>query len=119
MADLMPIQVLITSGREDVERAVLGLNTALVAASSGVDVVVFFSLLATRWTCLGDDSPRVPALIELLLETGAQLECCAACLEEHCVAGGDALPQLRHGIRPSGLAKVAQRAATGVQTLSF
>lgn len=119
------LQILITAGLEDADRAALGLNTALVAQSGGVKSHVFFTLRGTHWACQSttEDSSRgdILEIIGQLQALGAQLSCCTKCLDRHCEmpTEGDYDRLLADGIRPAGLASVAQRAASGVQSLTF
>ena len=119
------LQILITTGLEDADRAALGLNTALVAQSGGVQTYVFFTLRGTYWACRTErkELPRADVfeIIHQLEALGAKLSCCSKCLDQHCYlpADEDATSLLKEGIRPAGLASLAQRAASGMPTLTF
>lgn len=119
-----PIQVIITCGPEDPEKAVLGLQTALTAASSGVETSVFFTLRATQWTCatvrdvVGAD--RIAELIDAVQTCGGEIESCSACLDKYCADSAQrGHENLRQGVRPGGLASLVRRAARGANTITF
>ncbi len=120
--DAIGLQVVVAHGPKDAERALLALNAALVAASSGVEATVFFTLRGTHWACaraaLGPATEEIDAAIQGLQEAGAHFECCSACLDRYCMDTGSA-GGLRPGIKIAGLATLVQRAAGGVPTLSF
>ena len=116
--------VLVTPGKEDPDRALLGLNTALVGASSGVDVTVFFTLRGTQWACAAQPATpitdEVMAVLGALEESGARLECCSACLDKHCVeAARSPRSGLREGVELVGLASMVQQSMAADATLSF
>ncbi len=119
------LQVLITTGAEDGDRTALGLNTALVAQSSGVETHVFFTLTGTYWACRepceGEPRPDVLELVDQLGALGAQLSCCTQCLDKHCIPSETSGQSgtLRPGIRPAGLASVVKRATTGMPSITF
>ena len=124
MTDSVPLQVLVTHGAEDVPKVRLGLHTALIAASAGVEVTVFFTLRGTLWSCADgrglSEAEEIGGLLSSLVESGAELQCCSACLEEHCLeAARDPERGLRPDIRLAGLASVARRASSGANTLTF
>lgn len=120
----VPLQVIVTSGPEDPEKVVLALQTAMTAASSGVETSVFFTLRATQWTCAAvrdfAGAAKVVELIDMVRDCGAVLESCSACLDKYC-ASGDARghESLRAGIEPGGLAGLVRRATQGANTLTF
>ena len=119
------LQVLITTGLEDADRAALGLNTALVAQSGGVQTHVFFTLRGTYWACRNHrkDLPRTDVLeiIDQLSALGSKLSCCTKCLDQHCMLpdASESSSLLKQNIRPAGLASIAQRAASGMPSLTF
>ena len=117
------MQVIVTHGNEDPGRVALALKTALTAVSSGVQVVVFHSLRATRWSCqdwdVGEDPHGIAALLTQLEEVGVRLECCSACLSKYCSAVVEENGELRNGFIRAGLMTLVQRTATGVPTLTF
>ena len=124
MASDTRLQVLITRGYEDPDLALLGLSTALVAASSNVDVTVFFTLRGTQWACRaqGDIASveRVRESIDNLRAAGARLECCSACLSKYCnPAAQSSEDVLQAGMEPAGLVSLVQRATNGASTLTF
>lgn len=119
------LQILITSGPEAVDRVVFALNLALTAASSNIPVVVFFTLGATLWSCVRaskevEGGEQVTELIDAVIAIGGRFESCSACMQKYCAGPAAEGPGgLREGIRPSGLATLVRRAASGVNTLTF
>ncbi|QDV05445.1 DsrE/DsrF-like family protein [Planctomycetes bacterium Poly30] len=119
------LQILITTGLEDADRTALGLNTALVAQSSGVETHVFFTLRGTFWACRTQRKelprPDILDIIEQLGALGAKLSCCTKCLDQHCMLPehAESSSLLRADIRPAGLASIVNRAASGMPSLTF
>ncbi len=115
--DTRGLQVLVFSEEED--RVVFGLNMALTAALSGREVAVFFALGAARWVCAEHEGPCGPTgLVRQLVEVGAELHCCSACVHEHCHAeqGEGALLE---GVRRGGLASLVKRVSETHQALTI
>ncbi len=111
------LQLILTS--EEPEKVRFGLNMALVAASSTVEVVVFFALKSARFVCAkhGDDR-KILDLIATLRELGVELLCCSACAHEHCGVDSQSSP-LVEGVRDAGLASVVQRASKDFTTITI
>lgn len=123
-AAVSPIQVIITAGPEDPEKVVLGLQTALTAASSGLETSVFFTLRATQWTCATvrdvAGGERIAELIDAVHTCGGEIESCSACLDKYCAQSAQrGHENLRHGVRPGGLASLVRRASRGANTITF
>ena len=118
------MQVLVTRGREDLDMARLGLNTALTAASSGIPVTVFFTLRGTQLACAAHDASDPAAdvigLLHSLVDLGAELECCSVCLDKYCIDQAvDPTRGLHESVRLAGLASVVRRSSEGVSTITF
>jgi len=115
------LQVILTTGLEDPERAAFGFGTALVAASAGVSVIVFLSIQSPVWACADLNSAegveRVSHVLEQAVEAGVQIEACSTCFDKFC--SGRARPELRDGIRIAGMLSVVQRSTEGVPTITF
>jgi predicted peroxiredoxin len=114
-------QFIIASGPEDAHRATLGLASALAAASSGINVVCFFTMRGAMWT--GDVDPqelpvpgfdRVKTFIAALVEEGVRMEACASCVESNLDAPRDASgrKQLASGFVLAGLPEATIRMMT-------
>lgn len=121
------LQLVLTSGPEDADRAKLALHTGLAGLATGLTVTVFFTLRATHWACsIRPEHPanaEIEGLLEKVRQLGGALECCSACAETHCetplepAVGGST--KLRAGVRAAGLTSIVRRAASGAQTLTF
>ncbi len=129
------VQVVLTTGAKDPARARLGLEAALAAVASGVEVSVFLTLDATAWAC----EPRrfvcgteVYALLDQLQELGALIACCSACASDQCGSGGGKrraaagpvaveppVVATTSGIQLLGLTALMERVAMGVPTVTF
>lgn len=112
------LQVLVSSSEE--ERVLFGLNLALVAASSGISVTVFFALGSARWVCAEHASAGpVVDLIQQLAESEVPLHCCSTCVHEHCHDGDGLEVPLVDGVRRSGLASMLKRSVDGCETITI
>ncbi len=110
------LQVLLLSESE--ERVSFGLNLALAAAASGVRVSVFFALRSAHWVCAScTDKPSIQDLILTVAEQGVVLQCCSACIHEHCGAQVEG-NLLIEGVHPAGLASMVQQATMTTQTIT-
>ncbi|MCB9890590.1 MAG: DsrE family protein [Planctomycetes bacterium] len=128
------VQVILTTGPSDVARAVLGLQAALAAVASGVDVDVFLTLDATEWACEPRDrvgGKEVYSLLDQLDCLGARITCCSACASEKCSQtqhdvcdlqldeGGTTAVVTHSTVRLTGLATLMERVSSGVPTVTF
>lgn len=116
--DKYDLQVVITSGPELPEKAVIGFATALSAATSGVTVTTVLAMRGAVWAaeCQGTEIsvegyPCVGELIELIEESGGTVRGCSSCVDQYCPAPldekGDKI--LRKGIERVGLNVVTLR----------
>ena len=97
MAHVKPqaLQVLIVSGPEALDRAVLGFAFALSATTCGAQVTVVLALEGTRW--MNENLPAarqtvngfasIADYLALLAESGAVVRLCSSCVEACCTAG--------------------------------
>jgi predicted peroxiredoxin len=86
------LQVLITSGPEALDRAVLGFAFALSATTCGADVTVVLALEGITW--IKKDTPEahqtvngfasVADYMTLLADGGAVVRLCSSCVEHDC-----------------------------------
>ena len=118
------LQVMVSAGVDDLQRAELALQTALAAASCQVDVTVFLTQDGGAWGCKarhGEAAAKVHDLVDTLLQLDVAIECCSVCAERLC--GGTSLIDewggLREGVEAVGLVTFASRAATGTPTITF
>ena len=114
------LQILVCSGPEDVQRAVLGFASALAAVASGSHVVVALSMHGAHWAADSEGReegvhgfPPIHDLIEQIAEAGGRLEACATCIENYCPSpvGPDGLKILRAPFVRVGLGIIAMRMA--------
>lgn len=87
------IQIIICSGRKDIEKITAGLAMALSCASSGARVVVFLTMEAAAFadphegkTVVIHGFEPIQKYFELLLEENVCLEACTSCVENYCYA---------------------------------
>ncbi|MEZ6015928.1 MAG: DsrE family protein [Planctomycetota bacterium] len=117
------LQVIITSGPEDPDKALFGLQLALVSISSGTPTRVFLTLRASQWACArslsGAGASEVYLALEGLVAAGAEVGACSACLHKHCSVDSEDSSTLRAGIRPAGLMSVVHKTMSGAKTLTF
>jgi len=122
--DDFQLQVIIASGNEQTEKAVLGFAFALAAASTGSRVVLFFTMNGAQWTdeALGGDSivngfETINTYWELLTELNAVFEGCTSCVENYCHSQ-DNRCLLRKNMVLAGLSTASIRALS-VPTVVF
>jgi len=89
------LQVIITSGREACERAIVGFGLALAAAATGTQVVVWLSMRGAEWAVKtqGHQSdvagfPSVAEYIGMIQEHGGRIELCSTCIGNACMLQG-------------------------------
>jgi predicted peroxiredoxin len=114
------LQVLIASGPEAVDRAVLGFAFALAATTCGADVTIVLTLKGTAWakkdipearqTVTGFSS--VGEYMDILADSGAVVRLCSSCAERNCTMdwNQNALPPSALHV---GLAEVVLRTVRG------
>jgi predicted peroxiredoxin len=111
-----------THGGESPERAMLPFVAANVAASAGVDAVVFCTVdavnLGTDGGADGIESEGLPPLSELftqVVDNGGRVWLCGACTKPR----GITEDMLAKGATIVGAAKVVEELASGAQAVSF
>lgn len=106
------LQIFISAGPNEVPKATIGFATALAAAVSGEDVVVFLTGPGAYWaskdhgdveSAPGFDS--VASYMEMLWEADARIEGCTACLVHY----RDQTVPLHEGVIEAGLSVAAIR----------
>jgi predicted peroxiredoxin len=121
------LQILIISGAEAPEKAVLGLATALSAVHSDVKVKVLFAMRGALWCAPAEGNsllvpgyPPVGELIATLIEEGVSVAGCSSCIEQYCPAERDesGRAKLRPGIGTEGLSVITLR-MTHCPTVTF
>lgn len=121
------LQVIISSGTDNVQQVVLGFSAALAAAQMGTNVTVVFTMLGAHWASdsVGLDKPvpgfpSIAELKEMLIESAVTLEACSTCIENYCLApiGADGKRILPSPITRVGLGLIASRMPS-VNTVVF
>ena len=114
------LQIVLTTGVSDVERAAFAFNSALVSASSGLDITLFLAMEAPEWACEGslegESSREAASILDRAVEAGVSVEACSACFDRFCQ--GDRKPELRDGFRLAGLLTFVRRSLE-VPTVTF
>lgn len=121
------VQVVITAGPREADKALLGLRAALAAAAGGLHTDVFLTLEATDWACRDrfvDGAERAHEAIDQLQALGATVTVCSACATDRCsedrdTATGATAVATRSGIALLGLTTLMDRLADGVPTITF
>ncbi len=122
------LQVVLTAGPAQRERATLGLQAALAAAASGIATSVFLTLDATAWACeprAVPDGATVYELLDHLAGFGVEVTCCSACAMDLCGTrsaaggGGRGGAATHDGVSLTGLTGLMERVAAGVPTITF
>jgi len=112
------LQIIINSGPELPEKAMLGFAAALSAASSGVSVTTVLAMRGAAWAAesMGNEIsvpgyPSVGEMIALIMESGGTVRGCSSCVDQYCPAprGEDGEKVLREGIVRVGLNVVTLR----------
>ena len=86
------LQVLIASGPEAVDRAVLGFALAVSAASSGIKVTVILALKGIAWAQQNIRAAKqkvngfssIEDYVNILGDSGAVIRLCSSCVENNC-----------------------------------
>lgn len=124
------MNVILTTGSEDVARASFGLDAAISAAASGFETLVFLTLNASEWACESFDTElyrEIDERIASLLAMGVTMTCCSNCAVEHCAndaqrhARSTAVQAAatRPGIDGIGLTTLMKTLAQGGSTVTF
>ena len=121
------LQILISSGPENPERAVLAFSVAAAALSAGTDVLVYLVMSGARWAlksqgneaCVPGFAP-VSALIDVVQAAGGTIQVCSNCgAGNHCGSTKEQEAcELRPGITTAGLVPIATRIGK-TPTLTF
>jgi predicted peroxiredoxin len=118
------LQVIISSGQEQAEKAVLGFAFALAASSTGSRVVLFFTMNGAQWTdqSLGAEEvvngfETIDTYWDLLTELDAVFEGCTSCVENYCHTQNNKCT-LRKNMVLAGLSTASIRALS-VPTVVF
>jgi predicted peroxiredoxin len=119
------LQIIICSGPQEANRAILGFAAALAARACGMSVTLFLVMDGAQWA-LSSEGNEVQApgfqpvaqLLESILAAGGRIEVCSNCVEGACGAPPESGSQLRPGIVFGGLAAVAIRMGQ-VPTVTF
>jgi predicted peroxiredoxin len=123
----LDLQLLLTSGPEAPERAVLALAAALSAAHSKIRARVVLAMRGAIWAAEREGNvesvagyPPVGELIAMIVEDGGSVVGCSSCIDQFCPApiGDDGLKILRGGITREGLSAITIR-MTQVPTVTF
>lgn len=121
------IQIIITSGMEAPEKAVLGLAMALSNAVIDLPVVVFFTMKGAMWADRSHGNEvavnkfdTIAHYLDMLNDYGVRLEACTTCVENCCPATlhPDTQHPMRDGFVLAGLSTAALR-ATQIPTVVF
>jgi predicted peroxiredoxin len=124
---LNELQVMITSGPEALDRAVLGFAFALSAVSCGIKVSIILALQGTAW--LNRDIPAagqhvngfqpISDYMDMLEDYGAVIRLCSSCAEDNCMLG-DAGENTATAVCCVGMTEVAVKTVNGTaQTVVF
>jgi predicted peroxiredoxin len=114
------LQIILSSGQQSPEKAVLAIAAALSAAHSGIDVSLVMAMRGAEWAApsVGNDTavdgyPPVATLLSELADGGGQVLACSSCVDQYCPAlvGTDGEKVLRTEIKRIGLSVVAIRMA--------
>jgi predicted peroxiredoxin len=125
--DKIDLQVMISAGEHDPERAAMGFATAAAAAVSGSRVLVFLSMSGAVWALANKGTESsvegfkpIATFFDVLEQSDAQFEGCSSCVEKVLAEqeGDSGREMLRPSVRLAGLAVAAIRATT-VPTLTF
>lgn len=109
------LQILVISGPEAPEKAVLGLAAALSALHSDMRVKLVFAMRGAVWcaetegnAALVPGYPPIGELIAMLQAEGARVCGCSSCVDQYCPAPCDphGMKVLRTGIERVGLSVV-------------
>ena len=121
------LQILVMSGPEAPEKAVLGLAAALSALHSDMRVKVVFAMRGAIWCAESEGNaplvagyPPIGELIGMLLGEGAHVYGCSSCVDQYCPAPRDSAGHkvLRSGVGRIGLSVVTLRMAD-TSTVTF
>ncbi len=118
------LQIVITSGKEAPQKALLGFVWALSAATIGTNVTLFFTMNGAIWTDSDEGNEiyqpgfeSIDTYWQMLTEAGAIFEGCTSCVKSYC----ERKPvkcTVRPNVIESGLSTAAIRGSS-VTTLIF
>jgi predicted peroxiredoxin len=121
------LQVMIASGPEALDRAVLGFAFALSAVTSDIKVSIILALEGTAW--MDRDIPAsgqsvngfqpIRDYLDILEDYGVVVRLCSSCVENNC-ALADACKSVATAVSYVGMTEVAIKTANGTaQTVIF
>lgn len=121
------LQVIIASGPEALDRAVLGFAFALSAAISGVKVTIILTCRAVVWAKRNIQAAKqsvngfasIEDYLDMLEENNVVTQICSSCIDNNCaLSGGKENPAAE--ISYVGMTEVAIKTANGTaQTVVF
>lgn len=121
------LQVMIASGPEALDRAVLGFAFALSAVTSDVKVSIILTLQGTAWVNRDIPAARqtvngfqpIGDYMDMLEDYGAVVRLCSSCVESNCTLA-DTNKNTATAVSYVGMTEVAIRTANGTaQTVVF
>jgi len=121
------LQIIITSGKDNIHKAVLGFASAASAAASGSKVLVYLTMNGAHWASetTGNDIELegwqpIADYIDIILELDSCVKVCTTCAKYYCPAPVDKNDNkiLRKGIEMEGLASMTLRLEK-VPSISF
>jgi predicted peroxiredoxin len=116
------LQVIIASGPDQAQRAILGLSMAASASAAGVRVAIFFAMagaqLLNATNCsqiLVAGFPSVAEFVKILIDSDGAVEYCPNCVDGECAVGfSDKLikTEVCQLAKPGGMSAFALRMAS-------
>jgi predicted peroxiredoxin len=114
------LQILMASGPEALDRAVLGFAFALAATSCGAEVTVVLMQKGTAWAQTNTPEARqtvngfssIAEYMDMLAENGALIRLCSSCAERGCVTDSSEKVSTR-SLPYAGLVELATRTMQG------
>lgn len=114
------IQIILMSGRREIEKITAGLAMALSCASSGAKVVVFLTMEAAAYanpdegkTIVINGFDSIQKYFDLLFEQDVRIEACTSCVANFCLTDRNrktGRKKIRKGMIYVGLSTAAIRA---------
>jgi predicted peroxiredoxin len=124
---LNELQIIITSGPEALNRAVLGFAFALSAVTCGIKVTIILALRGTAWLnrdipaaaqCVNGFQP-ISDYMDMLDDYGVVIRLCSSCAEDNCILDG-VRENTTAAVCYVGMTEVAVKTANGTaQTVVF
>jgi predicted peroxiredoxin len=119
------IQVLLSTGPENEEKAILAFAFALGAIAVESEVHVFLTMQGAAWIDSSHGNTHIVHGFESidfywnhLLEMGAKIEGCSGCVENYLNSHGESAVSQRRGYELVGLSTASMRACS-MQTVHF